>query len=170
MPPVTFFYEDVLRALQDGEVRFVLVGGTAVILHGVPRTTADLDIVLDLEESNVRRLVEAMTRLGFRPRAPVAAADLASAERRREWIAEKGMRAFTFQRPGRLLDEVDVVIDSPLGFAELMREARVLEAAGLRLPVASPRHLIRMKEATGRDQDAADVDALRRLLEAESRE
>lgn len=166
----TFFYEDVLGGLRDGDVRFVLVGGTAVILHGVPRTTADLDIVIDLEESNVRRLIEVMTRLGFHPRAPVPSADLASAERRREWIEEKGMRAFTFQRPGRLLDEVDVIIDSPLGFAELIREARVLEAAGLRLPVASPRHLIQMKEATGRDQDAADADALRRLLDAESRE
>lgn len=167
---MTFFYEDVLVALQDAEVRFVLVGGTAVILHGVPRTTADLDIVIDLEASNVRRLGEAMTRLGFCPRAPVPAADLASAERRREWIEAKGMRAFTFHRPGRLLDEVDVIIDTPLVFSELVREARVLEAGGLRLPVASPQHLIRMKEATGRDQDAADVDALRRLLEAESGE
>ncbi|MGH7322892.1 MAG: nucleotidyl transferase AbiEii/AbiGii toxin family protein, partial [Candidatus Rokuibacteriota bacterium] len=137
---MTFFYEDVLLALQDGGVRFVLVGGTAVILHGVPRTTADLDIVIDLEESNVRRLIEAMTRLGFRPRAPIPAADLATPERRREWIEEKGMRAFTFQRPGRLLDEVDIIIDAPLTFAELRGEARVLEAEGLRLPVASPRH------------------------------
>jgi hypothetical protein len=167
---VTFFYEDVLGALQDGDVRFVVVGGTAVILHGVPRTTADLDIVIDLEESNVRRLVAAMTRLGFYPRAPVPPTDLASAERRREWIEAKGMRAFTFQRPGRLLDEVDVIIDCPLAYAELMREARILEAGELRLPVASPRHLIQMKETTGRDQDAADADALRRLLDAESHE
>jgi len=167
---VTFFYEDVLVALQEGGVRYVLVGGTAVILHGVPRTTADLDIVIDLEEANVGRLVEAMTRLGFRPRAPVPAADLASAERRREWIEEKGMRAFTFHRPGRLLDEVDVLIDTPLTFAELARDAQVLEAGGLRLPVASARHLIRMKETTGRGQDAADVDALRRLLDTQSGE
>lgn len=33
---VALFHEDVLRALQDGGVRYVLVGGTAVILHGVP--------------------------------------------------------------------------------------------------------------------------------------
>jgi hypothetical protein len=37
---VTFFYEDVLGGLRDGDVRFVLVGGTAVILHGVLRTTS----------------------------------------------------------------------------------------------------------------------------------
>lgn len=77
----------------------MLVGGTAVILHGVPRTTADLDLAIDLEADNVQRLVEVMTRLGFRPRAPLPAADLVSADRRREWIADKGMRAFTFHRP-----------------------------------------------------------------------
>jgi len=43
---VTIFYEDVLRALDTAAIRFVLVGGVAVILHGVPRTTADLDLVI----------------------------------------------------------------------------------------------------------------------------
>lgn len=167
---MTLFYEDVLAGLQEAGVRFVLVGGTAVILHGVPRTTADLDLVLDLEASNVQRFVEVMSRLGFRPRAPVPAADLASAARRREWIADTGMRAFTFHRAERLLDEVDVRIDSPIAFAELAGGAEILDAEGLRLRVASAQHLIRMKEATGRAQDAADADALSRLLEATSDE
>ncbi len=167
---MAIFYGDVLAGLQAADVRFVLVGGLAVILHGVPRTTADLDLVLDLEESNVLRFVEVMTRLGFTPRAPVPAADLVSADRRREWVAEKGMRAFTFHRPGRILDEVDVLIDAPIPFIEMMEGAEVLAAEGLRLCVANARHLIRMKEVTGRAQDAADADALRRLLEATSGE
>lgn len=112
------------------------------------------------------RFVEVMQRLGFIPRAPVRAADLASAARRREWIDEKGMPAFTFHRPGKMLDEVDVLIEAPIPFAELEAAAEVLEAEGLRLPVASARHLIRMKESTGRAQDTADADALRRLLDA----
>ncbi|MBI5628980.1 MAG: hypothetical protein HY953_08675, partial [Candidatus Rokubacteria bacterium] len=74
---MTLFYEDVLRALDAASIRFVLVGGVAVILHGVPRTTADLDLAIDLEEVNVRRVVGVMTQLGVIPRAPVEAADLA---------------------------------------------------------------------------------------------
>jgi hypothetical protein len=62
---VGIFYEDVLRALDAASIRFVLVGGVAVVLHGVPRTTADLDLVIDLEEGNVRRFVGVMTELGF---------------------------------------------------------------------------------------------------------
>ena len=69
-----------------------------------------------------------------------------------------------------MLDEVDVLIDLPITFGDLAARAEILEAGGLRLPVASARHLIRMKEATGRAQDTADADALRRLLEATSRE
>ena len=63
-------------------MRFVLVGGTAVILHGVPRTTADLGLVVDLEAANLKRLIAVMNRLGFVPRAPVAASELGDSERR----------------------------------------------------------------------------------------
>jgi len=160
------FYEDVLRALDAASIRFVVVGGVAVILHGVPRSTAGLDLAIDLEEGNVRRFIGIMAQLGFVPRAPVAAADLASADHRRDWVADKHMKAFTFHRPGRPLDEVDVLIDPPLPFAELAAGADFVEAEGLRLPIVGIRHLIRMKEGAGRAQDVADVDALRRLLEA----
>ena len=161
---MAFFYEDVLTALQDASVRFVLVGGTAVILHGVPRTTADLDLVPDLDETNLAQLVEVMTRLGFVPRAPVPASQLVDGARRREWIEEKGMMAFTFHRPGRALDEVDVLIDSPVGFAELESNARTFQAGGLAVRVAREEDLIRMKSATGRAQDQSDAEALGRLL------
>jgi len=107
-----------------------------------------------------------MSQLGFVPRAPVAAADLASADHRRTWVADKHMMAFTFHRPGRPLEEVDVLIDPPLPFPELAAGAALLEAEGVRLPIVGIRHLIRMKEHAGRAQDVADVDALRRLLEA----
>lgn len=162
------FYEDVLRALDAASVSFVVVGGVAVILHGVPRTTADLDVVIDLEDSNVRRFIEAMTGLGFVPRAPVPATALASADLRRTWIADKHLVAFSFHRPGRPLDEVDVLMDPPLPFAEIKAGAEIVEAEGLRLPIAGIPHLIRLKELAGRAQDVADVDALRRLLAASS--
>ncbi len=161
------FYEDVLAALYDAGVRFVIVGGLAVILHGVPRTTSDLDLVPDLDEENLGRLVEVMTRLGFRPRAPVAAAELAVAERRREWSEDKNMLAFSFHRPGRPLDEVDVLFAGPLDFAALNEHAVEARAEGLTLRIARPADLITMKQGTGRAQDVADIDALTRLMGAQ---
>lgn len=92
---MTIFYEDVLRALEARSIRFVLVGGVAVILHGVPRTTADLDVVIDLDEGNVSRFVGVMTELGFVPRAPVAAGagraqDVADADALRRLLEASG--------------------------------------------------------------------------------
>jgi uncharacterized nucleotidyltransferase DUF6036 len=161
---VSLFFEDALLLLRDGGVRFVVVGGTAVILHGVPRTTADLDLVVDLEPSNLRLLVSAMKRLGYHPRGPVDPDGLSDAEQRRIWVDEKGMRAFTFVLPGRPLSDIDVLIDSPISFAELASRAERVDAGGLHLLIASAMDLIQMKLAAGRDQDLADVDALRRLL------
>jgi hypothetical protein len=82
MRSLTTFYEELLRALAAAEVRYVLVGGVAVILHGVPRTTADVDLVLDLEVDNVRRFIDAVGALGYVPRAPVPAIQLADPEAR----------------------------------------------------------------------------------------
>lgn len=163
---MALFYEDVLTALNEAGVRFIIVGGTAVILHGVPRTTADLNLVIDLDEANVLRLVEVATKLGFRPRAPVEPSQLADPEKRREWLEQKGMRAFTFQRPDRPLDVVDVLIDSPLSYQQLEANAESLHAEGLTLVIAGIDDLIEMKQAAGRAQDEADIDALRRLKAA----
>lgn len=162
---MSLFFEDALVLLRDGGVRFVVVGGVAVILHGVPRTTADLDLVVDLEPANLRRLVSAMNRLGYRPRAPVESAALCDPDQRRVWIEEKGMRAFTFHLPGQPLSDIDILIDSPIDFAELAIRAERVDAGGLMLQIASVEDLIRMKTVAARDQDLADADALRRLLE-----
>lgn len=160
---MSLFFEEALSLLRDGGVHFVIVGGTAVILHGVPRTTADLDLAVDLEPANLRRLVAAMIRLGYQPRAPVDPHELCDPVRRRAWIEEKQMRAFTFHQPGQPLADIDILIDSPIDFAELARHAERVDADGLVLSIASVDDLIRMKLAAGRDQDLADVDALRRL-------
>lgn len=163
-----FFYEEVLRGLADARVDFVLAGGTAVILHGVPRTTADIDIVPSLEPHNVRRLASVLAGLGYRPRAPIDPAGLADAEQRRIWHDEKNMLAFSFWHPGRPLDAVDILFATRLGYPELVAGARALDIDGLRLLVASPRDLIEMKRGTGRAQDEDDIDALERLIDAEN--
>ncbi len=105
-----------------------------------------------------------MNRLGYRPRAPVAADDLCDPELRKGWIADKVMRAFTFHLPDHPLSDIDILIDSPIDYAELSLRAERVDAGGLMLHIAGVEDLIRMKEVAARDQDLADADALRRLL------
>lgn len=160
------FYQEILTAMVDASVRFIVVGGVAVILHGVPRTTADLDLVLDLEPDNVDAFLRVVERLGFRPRAPVPASQLRDPEMRATWIRDKGMKAFTFVRGTGWLDEVDVLIDAPLDFAALRANAVIVAACGASIAIAGIDALIAMKADTGRAQDESDRDALSRLKEA----
>lgn len=73
MPVVSgVFYHDALRALFDRQARFVVVGGVAVNLQGVPRPTADLDIAIELSLEDVRAVAAAFASIGLRPRLPAA--------------------------------------------------------------------------------------------------
>ncbi|HVR96719.1 MAG TPA: hypothetical protein VMW27_08905 [Thermoanaerobaculia bacterium] len=57
--------EWVLASLERARVRYLVVGGVAVVLHGYLRTTLDLDLVLQLEQANVERALEALAGLDF---------------------------------------------------------------------------------------------------------
>lgn len=159
------FYHDVLTALSDARVRFVVVGGVAVNLQGVPRFTADLDVAVALEDGSLAAAARVLHALGLRSRLPVRDEELAQPAVVRGWIADRNLRAFTFVDPADPLREVDVVLDSPVPFEEMERTADRMVAGPLTIAVASIDVLIRMKGATGRDQDASDVDALRRVQE-----
>ncbi len=58
---------DILQSLDRARVRYILVGGYASVIHGVPRTTVDMDLAFDLEEGNVRRALEALKAHGLEP-------------------------------------------------------------------------------------------------------
>src|SRR5579864_7886909 len=91
------FYESILRALEKHEVRYAIVGGVAVNLHGIPRMTADLDLIVDLSKENLEKLLTAMKEVGYLPRLPVAPEELLSPEKREEWITQKNLMVFTFR-------------------------------------------------------------------------
>ena len=65
------FYLDLLRCLHEHRVRYLLVGGLAMNLHGVPRMTMDVDIVLALDDANLDAFFACARQLGLKPQAPV---------------------------------------------------------------------------------------------------
>jgi len=157
------FYEEVLAKLGDSNIRFLVVGAVAMNLHGVPRMTADLDLLAELSSSNLAALIRALEDLGYKPRLPVPATALLDPDRRREWVEQRNLRAFTFVHSLRPLQEIDLLLESPVSFQEADRAKKVLSVGSLRIPLISLDHLIAMKRAAGRAQDSADVDALERV-------
>ena len=150
----------VFQALQAGGVRYLVVGGVAVVLHGHPRFTADLDLVVALEAANARAAVAALAGLGYRPRPPVDAALFADAAARQGWIAEKDLIVLSLWSPEHPATEVDLFVREPFPFEEASARATVIDLGGVHVPVASIEDLVAMKRAVGRPKDLEDARQL----------
>src|SRR5438034_1868205 len=116
--------EAILRALNDAEVRYLIVGGLAVAAHGYVRATVDIDIVLNLERENVIRAMNALEQIGYQPLVPVKATDFADNEKRRIWQVEKNMIVFQMRNPNRESTRLVIFVTEPFIFAEELAQAK----------------------------------------------
>ncbi len=152
--------------LAAARVRFVLVGGLALVLHGLDRLTADVDLVIDLSAESAKAAVEALTAVGYRPLAPVDPMALADLEQRREWQSTRNMQVFSFWDSSNTRPTVDIMLSPEVPVDELWTAAATMIIGGHEVRVASIEHLIRMKTAAGRPQDLADIERLRTMLKS----
>ncbi len=159
------FYHDVLAAFQAAGVPAVVVGGVALNLRGVQRSTSDLDLAISLDATSLPAAVGLVQGLGLRSRLPEPEARLADPAVVRGWVEERNLVALKFTDPANPLREVDLLVAPPVPFEELLRGASRLEAGGVSFLVASVADLIRMKSVTGRTIDEDDVADLQRLQE-----
>lgn len=156
-------FEPVFSALNGAGVRYVVVGGLAVVLHGYPRLTADVGIVLDLEPVSAKKAMEALKAIGLKARAPVDPAAFADPRQRESWVEDKGMTVFNLYSPANPLLSLDLFVRDPIPFEQLWSRSKTIDLGGARIQVASIDDLIAMKRAVARPQDLLDVEALEAL-------
>jgi hypothetical protein len=154
---------DILRRLVLAEVRFIIVGGVAVVLHGHLRATKDLDLVIDLDPDEARKALRVMLDAGLRPTAPVDALDFADPDIRRSWIEEKNMVVFQMCDPRDARRNVDLFVENPIDFREMWARAVLVPIDDVMVRVASIRDLTRMKQMSGRPLDLDDIAQLEKL-------
>jgi hypothetical protein len=152
----------IARVFQETRVRYLIVGGLAVIAHGYVRFTSDVDIVLDMEPDNLRRAVSALGRLGYRPRAPVPLESFADAATRESWIRDRHMLVFSLWNPQSPATEVDLFVASPFDFSRAYAAAvrRVLEP-GVEATFVGLDDLLELKAKAGREVDKDDIIKLK---------
>lgn len=151
------FLNQVCNALQHTGVRYAVVGGYAVALHGAVRGTVDVDIIVDWKKANLVRLQHTLEELGLRSRLPITAEDVFNF--REEYIANRNLIAWNFYHPDDPTRCVDVIITFDLRGQK--RRKRV--TTGGTVHILDRDALIRMKMESARPQDLADIEALRKL-------
>ena len=156
-------YKKIFKKLNEAGIDYLVVGGLAVNFHGIPRMTYDLDLMLLLEPENILKMVEQLTQWGYRPRAPVDPRDLADAPKRGSWVAEKGMKAFSFANLSSPIGEIDLVIETPIPYEQLKSRAIFINVEKVEIPVIALDDLIRVKKESGRQQDLRDLDNLEKI-------
>lgn len=135
----------VFESLQRHDVRYVVIGGIAAILHGVPRATFDLDILIDPSAENARKLLDAFLDAG------IGTASLTTAEE----VLENEITVFKDRV------RIDVMTATPgVSFADAWEHRVSMSYQGRAFPVLSRVHVIQAKRAAGRPQDLEDVCAL----------
>lgn len=141
----------VLRAFEREQVDYILVGGVAVNIHGIVRTTEDIDFFIDPTEQNVERIRQALRSLWDDPAIEdITAADLAGAYPTVRYGPPTG----------------DIIIDLLAGLGTAFRfkdlESERREFSGVQVRVATPATLVRMKRDTVRPRDRADAALLQK--------
>jgi len=156
----------ITTALNEASVRYVVVGGLAVVAHGYVRATMDIDLVIDLNRENLVNALGALEKIGFCPRLPVSKEQFADPEMREQWIKEKHMLVFPLWNPDAPTLIIDVFVKSPFDFDGEYKKAVWIDFDDeLTIPFVARDSLIRMKQEAGRPKDMDDIEHLNKELE-----
>lgn len=156
--------EAIVRALNEAEVQYLIVGGLAVNAHGYERLTVYVDLVIGLSHDNIIRGLSALEAIDFHMSIPITPEQFADSELRRQWQMEKGMVVLKLWSDQHRRTPIDVFIYEPFDFEEEYKAARWQTVIGsTKVPVVAYQTLLKMKEAAGRPKDLLDIAALRKL-------
>lgn len=141
-------FREFLHALNKNEVRYLLVGGYAVVFHGHSRTTGDMDIWVDCTESNYQRLVKAFRDFQMPLFDMTLNNFLSKAE-------------FDVFRYGRKPVAIDIMVKmADFDFETCFKSAQYFEDDDLIIPVVHVNDLVKAKKVAGRNKDLDDIDNL----------
>lgn len=156
-------YEELFREFQLRGVRYLVVGGIAVNIYGYVRMTVDLDIMADLSDENLSKVVNVMEKFDYTPRVPVNPHEFIFEEKRDQWIKEKGAVVFTFIDLKKPFKHVDIFLRNPIDFKEAYSRRELMTIGGVKVSLASIDDIIKMKASTGRPRDMEDIHHLERI-------
>jgi hypothetical protein len=150
-PELNDDFRDMLESLLEAEVEFVIVGAHALSVHGYPRATGDIDILVRPSAPNAARVMSALASFGV----PTGAHGVSARD-----FTERGS-VYQIGLPPRRIDLLTEI--SGVDFERARASQVVVRVAGLELPFLGRDALIANKRAAARPKDLVDADELERL-------
>lgn len=164
-------YQKIFEELFEREIEYLLVGGMAVNFHGHMRMTVDIDIMLNMNTSNLGKFTKMVQDLGFVPSVPVDLKEILDENIRANWYNSKNMKVLSLQNL-KGSEIIDIFIKNPIDFDMAYNNKVVLKPADNLVPIylVSLDDLIKMKEISGRPQDMDDITVLQEIKEWKKKE
>jgi len=139
-------FKEFIALLNDNGVRYLVIGGYAVALHGYPRYTKDIDIWIEMSVENAGKMVQALVQFGF---------------------GSLGLKEEDFLEPEQIIqlgyapNRIDLITTPPgVDFRECYESRIEVEIEGVKVNFIDLENLKRSKRASGRLQDLADIENL----------
>ena len=146
-------FKELLNLFEKHKIRYLIVGGYAVMKYSEPRFTKDLDVWIATDPENANAVYLALKEFG----APLA-----------DLNADDFTRKDYFYQMGRLPLRVDIVMSIPgVDFEDAWKNREFVELDDFKIPFISRYDLIRAKEASGSPQDKIDIDKLKEAEQLE---
>jgi predicted nucleotidyltransferase len=140
-------FKEFLKCLNSRRVRYLLIGGWAVGIHGNPRLTADMDLLIGVDDKNIDGIIAALADFGIKGAQP-------------EFFKKKDN---TF-RIGVAPLRIEILNKaSGISFETCYARKKVVKLDGMQVKVISKSDLIKNKSAAKRPKDLADVAELKRI-------
>lgn len=156
------FYLDVLTEFYKAHVEYLIVGGVAVNLLGVPRVTTDMDIVISMEKENVKKVISILEKLNFIPLLPVNSEILTDNDTINDWKTNRNLTAFSFYNKQEPYKVIDIILDNK-DFDKSFTNKTIINLGEIEIYVASELDIIEMKQKSAREQDLSDIEMLEKV-------
>ena len=161
---------EVLKALNNYGIKFVICGGVACVLQGVERATFDIDISVSFEEDNLERIIKLAEELKLSPRIPEPINNLKLEVRRKDWFEKKGALVYTLNFQDSPI-QLDIFLSYPYSYEELKHRADKIKIDEFEFLISSKEDLLFVKKLISpiRLKDKIDIEELEKLLEDENK-
>jgi hypothetical protein len=154
------FYTTLFSELNTHNIDYLLIGGLAVNLYGVPRFTMDVDLIIDFNQKNIDNLGNCIKTLGLYTKDSIKLETLVDTQKRKALIKEQQMAAVTLLSHSSMVPMVQILIHHQLDFQKAYSNSITRDLAGIPVRLASIEDLVKLKKVTSRLQDYSDIHYL----------